>query len=235
MRKPASLFLLLLVIGLMSACLFGSTGYQKKDGTYVYATNDERYSYVEHPIPNIDAQSFQIFNTHGYARDKLHVYFEFYPLEGANAGSFTAMSEYYGKDNAHVYFGDQLIPGANPASFTIINDHLGRDSREAYYQTRSLKACDPKTFVLLQGDWARDSQCVYSWGDKLPNADAASFVVLNSQYGKDKNNVYTFLAKIIPGADPATFKITTGKCRVCARDRNRCYVVEKVVDCKSLE
>ena len=235
MRKPALLFFLLLATVLMSACLFGATGFLKKDGTYVYATSDERYSYVEHPIPDIDPQSFQIFSPLGYARDKLHAYFEYYPLQSADAGSFTALSDYYARDNAHVYFWADVIPGAIPASFTVLNFQYGKDDREVYYHTEPLKACDATTFVLLQDAWARDSQCVYSWDKKLPNAAPASFVVLNSEYGKDTNNAYTILGDIIPGADAATFKITTGKCAGCAQDKNRCYAYGKPVDCMTIK
>lgn len=234
MRKRYSPFVLLLSAGLMSACIF-STGYQKKDSSYVYATSDEGRGYVEHPITNIDAQSFQILNKHGYAKDDLHVYYHENIVQDADPNSFMSMSDLYGKDSAHVYFEDNIIPGANPTSFTILDIQWGKDSQDIYFQYIPIEACDPATFILLEDQWQRDDQCVYNNGIKLPDADSASFVVLNFWFGKDKNHVYYTSAKIIEGADAATFKIREGMCVVCAEDKNGCYRYEEPVDCELLK
>jgi len=234
MHKRSTLFVSLLIAGLVSACLL-STGYQKKDGSYMYATSDEGRGYVEHPITNIDVQSFQILNKYGYAKDDLRVYYHENTVQGADPNSFMTMSDLYGKDNAHVYYMINTIPGADPASFTIFNIQWGKDAQDIYFQDRPIGACDPTTFVFLKNDWQRDNQCVYHMGNKLPNADSASFVVLNSWFGKDKNNVYSFFSKIIEGADAATFKIREGECAVCAEDKNGCYRYAEPVDCETLK
>lgn len=226
-------FVLILMIAFMSACLL-STGYHKKDGTYVYATSDEGQGYVEHPLENVRPESFQILNKHGYAKDDLHVYYHENIVLGADPKSFTAMTELYGKDNAHVYYEFKTIPGADPASFTLLNIQWGKDSQDVYRQDRPLEACDPATFVFLENGWERDSQCVYRETGKLPDADPASFVVLNDWFGKDKNHVYSYIPSIIEGADPATFKIR-GACVVCGEDKNGCYKNDKPVDCETLK
>jgi hypothetical protein len=234
MHKRSSLFVLLLIAELVSACVL-STGYQKKDGSYVYATLDEGRGYVEHPITNIDVQSFRILNKHGYAKDDLRVYYHENTVQGADPNSFMPMSDLYGKDNAHVYYKEKIIPGANPTSFTLFDIQWGKDSQDVYIQNRPIEACDPTTFVLLEDSWQRDKQCVYRMGSKLPNADSASFVVLNYWFGKDKNNVYYNSPSIIEGADAATFKIREGVCEVCAVDKNGCYRYEERVDCELLK
>lgn len=166
MSKRSRLFVLLLVLLFVPGCIF-NTGYHEKNGSYVYATSDEGHGYVEHPIPGADDESFQILNKQGYAKDKQYVYFEFYPLEGADPASFTALSDSYGKDDAHVYYKLAMIPGADPKTFELFDIQWGRDSRDIYWQDKPIEACDPATFVLLEEQWEKDSQCVYRNGGKL--------------------------------------------------------------------
>jgi hypothetical protein len=232
-KRNLALFFLLLAV-LTSACLF-SSGYLKKDGTYKYATSDEAHGYVEHPIPDIDVQSFQILNKNGYAKDKLHVYYHVEFVQGADPDSFVTLSEYYGKDKSHVYYEWNLIPGADPQSFKLFDIQWGRDSQDVFLQSTPIHACDPSTFVLLKERWQRDSQCAYRQGNKLPAVDAASFVVLNFWFAKDKSHVYTTSAKILEGADASTFKAKVGACEVCGQDTNSCYRFDQPVDCKSLK
>jgi hypothetical protein len=231
MHKRSLLFTLFSLVILMPACLL-STGYQKKGGSYIYATSDEGQGYVEHPITDIDARSFQILSKHGYAKDDRHVYYHEMTVEGADTHSFTSISDLYGKDTAHVYYDGKLIPGADPASFAPFNIQWGKDAQDVYFQNRPLEACDPATFVLLKESWQSDSQCVYREGTKLPEADPSTFVVLNFWFGKDKNHVYSNSPKIMEGADPATFKISDGICAVCAEDKNRCYRYDEPVACE---
>ena len=233
MPKLFSLLVLLLVAGLLSACDF-NTGYQEKEGSYVYATLDESQGYVEHPITDIDVQSFQVLNKHGYAKDNLHVYYHENTVDGADPDSFVAMSDLYGKDNAQVYYKNKAIPGADPTSYTLFDIQWGKDSHDVYIQDRPIDACDPATFVLLEDSWQKDNHCVYREGRKLVNADSASFVVLNFWFGKDKNNAYYNSPEIIEGADAATFKIRKGICEVCAEDKNSCYRYEEPVACEPL-
>jgi|WetSurMetagenome_2_1015567.scaffolds.fasta_scaffold189948_2 hypothetical protein len=234
MPKRFSPFLLLSIAGLLLACML-STGYQKKEGAYVYATSDEGQGYVEHPIANVDVKSFRILSKNGYAKDALRVYYHENPVQGADPNSFMSMSDLYGKDNAHIYFEGKAIPSADPTSFALFDIQWGRDSQDVYFQNRPINACDPATFVLLKDGWQRDNQCVYRMGSKLPNAESASFVVLNFWFGKDKKNVYYNSPKIIEGADVASFKLRKGVCSVCAEDKNGCYRYEEPVDCESLK
>lgn len=234
MSKRFSSFVLLLSAGFITACVF-ATGYQKKGGSYIYATSDEGRGYVEHPIANIDVRSFRVLNRYGYARDVLHVYFHENAVPDADPASFVSMTDLYGRDQFHVYYEGRVIPGADPASFTLFDIQWGRDSRDVYFQDRPIEACDPATFVLLEDPWQRDNQCVYSNGGQLPEADPDSFVVLNFWFGRDGNNVYYNSSGIIAGADPATFHIREGVCVVCAEDKNGCYRYNEPLDCELLK
>jgi hypothetical protein len=225
---------LLSVAGFMLACVL-STGYRRTGGSYVYATLDEGRGYIEHPIDNIDARSFQILNRNGYARDDRQVYYHEHTLEGADPNSFTAMTDLYGRDNARVYFEGRPVPGADPATFTLFDIQWGKDSQDVYFQDRPVGACDPASFVLLKESWERDNRCIYRLGIRLPQADPASFEVLNYWFGKDKAHVYYNSPKIIEGADPATFKLRDGICVVCGEDRNGCYRYEEPVACEALK
>jgi hypothetical protein len=234
MPKRLTPLVLVLMAGLALGCLL-STGYLKRGGSYVFATSNEGQGYVEHPIADIDAASFQILDRNGYAKDDLRVYYHENTVQGADAGSFAALTALYGKDNAHAYYQGREIPGADPASFTLFDTQWGKDARDVYFQDRPIEACDPATFVLLADDWQRDNQCVYRMGSHLPDADPASFVVLNYWFAKDKDTVYSNLPKIIAGADAPSFRLRKGICQVCAEDKDRCYRYEEPVACESLK
>ena len=223
----------LLLAPLISACDL-NTGYQAKDGTYVYATLDEGRGYLEHPIAHIHPSSFRILNQHGYAKDNQRVYYHENTVQDADPKSFTALSELYGKDTVRVYYTGKVIPGAEPASFALFDIQWGKDSQDVYFQTRPIKACDTASFTLLRDGWQRDKECIYTKGSKLPGADPATFTVLNSWFAKDANTVYSKVAGAIAGADAATFQLRAGNCDVCAQDKTGCYRYEKQVDCSSL-
>lgn len=228
MSKRSKLFFLLSIIMFVPACIFNS-GYQKKGDTYVYVLSYEGTT-RDNPIEGVDAETFVILDKHGYAKDKLHVYYKGFPVEGADPVSFESITDSYGKDASHVYYELKEIPGADPATFKVFNIQWGRDTQDVYFQYRPIEACDPSTFELLREDWQRDSQCVYFQGRKAPDADPASFVILNYWFGKDKNHVYSNDPSIIEGADPATFKINE-VCKVCGEDKNGCYMDNKKTSC----
>lgn len=222
------ILLLFVFVGLLAAC---DAGFQEIDGKYVYVDANESQGRVEHPIPDADPNSFEVLNTKGYARDKLHVYFQYQLLEGADPNTFEAISDLYGKDTSQVYYRGKPIQGADPASFSLINLQWGRDRNDIYIQDRPIKACDPATFELLKDGWEKDSECVYRGSAQLENADPKTFTVLNYWFGKDSSHVYDSFPRIIEGADAATFKLQKGLCKVCAEDKNHCYRYEEVVDC----
>ena len=228
MSNRFKFFFLLSIILFIPACIFNS-GYQEKNGTYVYVLSYEGTT-RDNPIEGVDAETFVILDKNGYAKDKLRVYYKGFPVEGADPVSFELITEHYGRDADHVYYELELVPGADPATFKVFDTQWGRDANDIYLQYRPLDACDPSSFVLLKPDWEKDDQCVYRNLSKVPEADPASFVVLNYYFAKDKNHVYSNDPGIIEGADPETFKVNS-TCYACGEDKNGCYIRNKKASC----
>jgi hypothetical protein len=218
--------LLALLMALLSAC---GTGYREKDGSFIYVTWNESSGRQAHAIQGIDPDSFQVLNKRGYAKDKMTAYFRWKRIAGSEPQSFSALSEIYAKDAYRVYYEDEIVPTADPATWVLMEVEWAKDKKDVFLQNMPIAACDPASFEFLSNDWQRDSKCVYKRGGKLSGADPKSFVVINYWYGKDKQNVYHNNRKIIEGADPFTFKLAS--CDVCAKDKNRCYKYDRVVDC----
>ena len=216
------------ILFLLSAC---GTGYQEKDGAYVFVEWNEAQGKVEHPIDSTNPGTFQVLDSGGYAKDNQNVFYQWQVVEGADPASFEAISALYGKDANQVYYQGKMIPGADPEQFALLNIQWGRDGTDVYRQDIPIQACDPASFRFLKNGWQRDDQCVYREGRKIEGGDVASFKVINDWYAKDKNHVYDSFPRIIEGADPATFRLKEGKCQVCAQDKNRCYRYEEVVEC----
>jgi hypothetical protein len=227
-EKLWKLLIFIFILFLLSAC---GTGFQEKGGSYVYVVWNESDGKVEHPVQSTDPGTFQVLDSGGYAKDSQNVFYHWQIIEGADPASFEAISGLYGKDVHRVYYRGREIPGADPEQFELLNIQWGRDGKDVYRQDIPIRACDPASFKFLKDSWQRDDQCVYREGRKVEGADTRSFKVLNFWYAKDKNNVYDSFPRVIPGADPASFKLRDGKCQVCAQDKNHCYRYEEVVDC----
>ncbi len=226
-KQTGKIFILILL-----AILTGCDGYQSKGRSWVYVTWDEANFRTEYKIEGIDDDTFQILHKRGYAKDKYHAYFHWHVVAEADMDSFVSLSELYAKDAHHVYYSGEKVELANPADFSMIAPEWGRDNNDVYHKTTAIHACSPVTFVFLPEMWRRDGKCVYDrLGRKLPGADPASFQVVNFSYGKDKNKVF-FENRVLKGADPDTFELWCSPCEVCARDKNRCYTWDKIVDCE---
>ena len=228
MSKRSKLIFLLLIILSVPACIFNS-GYQEKNGTYVYVLSYEGTT-RDNPIEGIDPESFVILDKHGFAKDKLRVYYEGYGIIGSDPNTFEVISDPYGKDDSQVYYKFNVITDADPATFEVLDSQWARDVKDVYSEHIPLDACDPASFVILQQGWEKDDQCVYRNRLRIQDADPASFVVLNFSFAKDKNHVYSNDGSIVEGADPATFKVSSA-CYACGRDKNGCYAQNKKVNC----
>lgn len=218
MCKLQKISCLIFVAILLSAC---ATGYQERNGTYVFLHWDAGGGQKASPIRGADAKTFQVLNTF-YAKDKNHAYFGGWEIRGADPRSFVALSDWYAKDAANVYGENRIIDGADPATFSLVST-WGRDKNDVYRGWEPIKACDPSTFQLIDDSWERDNKCVYARGKRLENANPITFVVINPFFGKDDKYVFTFLGKAIEGADAATFRAAKDRCKYCVEDKNHCY------------
>ena len=94
-----------------------------KAGVWVYGTG----YYMRVDKTDADPVTFSVIS-HGYGKDKSHVYFAGAVMERADVATFAlvkedvATNEYgtvYGKDKNRVYFGGEIIEGVSSASCTV--------------------------------------------------------------------------------------------------------------------
>jgi hypothetical protein len=91
----------------------------------------------------------------------------------------------YAKDKKTIYFRQKPLAGADPATFRVCpeNDNFSHD-------------------VVF----ARDATTVYMDNMVVQTAHSATFEVLGANYSRDRQHVF-YRTTIVPGADPASFKV----------------------------
>ena len=104
----------------------------------------------------------------------------------------------YAADDTYVYYQDFPIYGADPKSFKIMGNY-GVDAKSVYYRDQAIRDANPSTFkVLDDGGYAISGNTVYYDGAVVEGADAATFEDAtdpsqNSAYdAKDAKNYYEF-------------------------------------------
>jgi hypothetical protein len=156
-------------------------------------------------------------------------------IEGADAATFTPLSDHYAKDRRRVYYADtyrdgkeyfsvahvriKVIEGADAASFRYIDRGYARDATHVYDEGERRAVGHAASFALLDYAFARDKVAAYCHVTPIAGSDAASFVVLDSHYAKDRARVYWCGMESDGGArrpyvkikaldaDPATFAV----------------------------
>ncbi|WP_080656824.1 DKNYY domain-containing protein [Stutzerimonas stutzeri] len=208
------------------------SGYQLDEEKVEFISYDTGVGQRRTPVPLADPASFVVLEHSDYGKDRHSAYYQATPIPGADAPSFKSVGEFFAIDARQAYYARRPILGSDPASFKILKGNWSRDNREVYFQTRSLGVCDLATFELRpenHGQWALDARCAYHREHRLPLRDRASFRILSSSYAKDSFAVYSG-AKVIEGADPATFEVLPDT--HIGRDRHGCYLMEHPVACR---
>ena len=122
----------------------------------------------------------------------------------------------------------------DPATFQILAKRYARDKNNLYFNRYLVKEADPNGFKLLlqkgSSPYYTDGKQVFYQKNVLKNSDPNSWGRLYGRYSKDKNRVY-YIAKIVEGADAATFeshsyKKINGK-QYNAQDKNHRYIQGK--------
>ncbi len=204
---------------LLAACT--KTGYQVEGGKVTFVSWDEASGSVAKPISGADAATFAVLEHGAYGKDHAVAFYRGTRIDGADAGSFTALSANHARDRSRAYFQAQAIERADPATFALIDAKWARDGRDVFLQARAIGACDAATFALLRDEWQRDARCAYYRGHKLANAAPGTFQPLNAWYAKDAQGVY-YRGSRMADADAASFGIDT-PCELCGRDARGCY------------
>lgn len=145
----------------------------------------------------LGAEDYGIPYNKGYAKDKLHAYWGFDIVEGADVLTFQRVSgpanpygaDYnpYFKDRSHVYFYGRVIRNADPETFQYLVNNA------EYYITK-----DKAAVYCVGCDGVEDGDRIIS------EADPATFQYVGGDYFKDKAHVYDAIGEIVKNADPAT-------------------------------
>jgi hypothetical protein len=188
-----------------------------------------------------------------YARDKQQVYFEGTVIADAQPDSFKILSHGYARDKQHIYFNSLAYNGnkpvsvvlnnAQPDSFEIINPDesseliYAHDKQQVYLNGNVLTNAQPDSFEILNTGYAHDKQQVYFNGKLLADAQPDSFKIINPEksgydsynsYARDKNHVYRN-DTLIANALPESFEIISPDPFVYARDKQQVYFKGKVL------
>lgn len=178
------------LLGLVLAgCGLGGSGpYHQKDGAWYFENDRLR-------VP--DGETVKPLNNR-FARTATLAFYRSSVIEGADAASFTALTENYAKDRSHVWYADTYRNGQE--YYAIVHDRI-----------LQLSEADPASFVILDSDrgendrgYARDRSHVWFEGKRMAVADIASFQVRSYGYARDNTTGY-YMREPVPGSDGRTF------------------------------
>ena len=162
------------------------------------------------------------------------VFYRASTIEGADARTFTVLSEHYAKDRASAYYADthrqgqeyflvkhtrvRRIEGADAATFAYLDHGYARDASNAYFEGRRFPVADPATFEPLGYGHARDRVRGYFHQQPIAGSHGASFAALDDNYSKDASHVFysdidlrsqpvAIRSAALAGAQPKSFTV----------------------------
>ncbi|MFZ6873469.1 DKNYY domain-containing protein [Undibacterium sp. Di27W] len=209
-----------------------------------YFVKEDKVYYYGKPLNSALASTFKTIGGQyaRYALDEKHVYFDGRLIEGADAGSFTGVSNpnaqageerftLFWKDQAHVYLEGRILPGAKAAEFRHLGGRYGSDNQQVYYGWQVLQGGNPASFQLLNPDMGKDDKQVFVFDKACKlNAPTAHFHLLSNQdlavYATDGQFLYAVFfgamepLQVVTDADPATFTLLE---RSYFKDNKRVY------------
>lgn len=174
---------------LLAACGLGGSGpYHQKDGMWFFENEHMRVPDGETVIPL----------NNRFAKTATLAFYRSSIIDGADAGTFTAITESYAKDKSHVWYADTYRNGQE--YFSIVHDRI-----------LELSDADPASFVSLDTPhaehdlgYARDRGHVWFDGKLMAVGDLASFQVQSYGFARDNTTGY-YMRQPVPGSDGRTF------------------------------
>ena len=133
------------------------TGYRKKNGDWVWITNDVNFGERSHWIEGIDQESFVVLGNENFALDNNQVYFKGKRIKNATPKDFVCLTDDgygYAKNNDYVFFDNEVILKADPKSFKIIEYPYSKDNHDVYCGTMplGLSTDEVQTFKVTTAD-----------------------------------------------------------------------------------
>ncbi len=151
------IFAVFMIAALMSlsACdWMSNTGYQKIDGQWYWVVQRGLLPDLSKTLLDVDHESFEVLNQHGYAKDNAQVFFNNSPVVGANAASFKLLTnherEVFAVDENQAYVVGLPINGSDPNTFEVVNLNYSRDSTQVFCGTFKIEGVDPDNFEVLK-------------------------------------------------------------------------------------
>jgi hypothetical protein len=194
-----------------------------------FGRDDNNVYYDGQIIEGAEANSFKVlgpgYESGGYAKDNLHVYFEksstsgtVAPITGADPTTFIGIGFAYAKDKYAVYESGLVVSGADPNTFSVIGlanatsapDALWAKDRTHVFvngETITNPPPDPSSVRIILDQsgnvtgYVADKTYLFDAydGSLIMGADPRMFTVLNDWYAKDSTHVYSYECNVIAG------------------------------------
>jgi hypothetical protein len=187
-------------------------------------------------VSGVDVDSFEALSE-WFAKDKKRVYWKGRVLRGADPSTIGVLNNYFAIDKDHVFGFGEIILGANPDSFELLEGNWSKDATSYFYSNKKVDVCDYDSFRIIDEFTpfrAIDDRCYY-WETQIVSVeDFSTLEILQGGYAADQFAVY-FSEWKIPSADVHSFEVKEDRFLSLAKDRNRCYLGPRVLECKKLE
>jgi len=193
-----------------------------------------------------------------WARDKNHVYYSRYIVEGADPETVVVLNQHHARDKEHYIMGQYALKND---STLIFYPNLMAKNKEAVYHKdgRKFIYADAESFSYLNEFYQKDKDYVFCEGKEMLEADITTFKVVGKErfgydkklaffgrnpikmadintwewladyYSKDHQNVFYYHRKV-KGADAATFKVIDMGEKKIGEDKKGKYINGRLVD-----
>ena len=160
-----------------------------KDGNSLYTQDEKSVFYSLEQIRGADPKSFVLLSgylgvawqtdvQYNYAKDMSHVYYQGYPITGAEVSTFHPIENgsffhTYAADAARVYFGTSTILLADPETFVTLWNNINggcsfgmysKDTRHVYFRDEIVTGADTQSFKPLINGYGVDKRGIYKEG-----------------------------------------------------------------------
>lgn len=204
-----------------------------------YGKDDVHAWYCGELIKGANGASFRTLGEY-YATDGRDVWRSGEKMRVADAASFKVISYYFSEDKVDYYWNCQRLYVADKSSFKLMgseNDfstQWAKDKKFVYYLYSPFSPGDTtENGEIRQRIKIADYDSFHTLEDQDGEAEDYDFM-RSANYAADKYQVY-YCDTIVPGADPATFKVIdfiTGQDKNCVYWRNK---PTQIKDFKSLK
>ena len=163
-----------------------------------------------------------------YGKDAAHVFFRGHIIEGADRATFEIMQSnygYYAKDTEAVYFQGKRISNRVQQFRILGGDWYATDGEKGFYFGKVISAGNLE-LVPGSSELARTDTQIFRFGELVQNAAPTDYTRHSQgclyEFATDSDHVFLD-NKVIPGADPKTFK-ELGNCSTIYRDKRMVYI-----------